>query len=215
MKKIVLLFCVVLVGTILHAQDFRKIKVGLNVGYVEPQGGGAGFGFALEPGFRITDKLAVNARFEGTVFTRDLESDQNVEKINIGVGGIGSYTANVQYYFLDGPFRPYVAFGLGYYTPAEVKLTTSVSAAGASSGTEQTIAPNAAFGFYPRVGFDFGHLNLMIDYNIVGDSEASISTLKTEDINGTTTTTTVNQKTTFENSYLSVKLGFTIGGGRK
>lgn len=221
MKRLIpfLLFTLVIIG-INKSQDFRKFKVGMHAGYVAPEGGGGGIGFALEPGYRITDKFAVNLRAEATVFTRDLGSDQDAANLDVGIGGIGSYTANVQYYFLNGPFRPYIAFGLGYYVPADVKVTTSASiAGGAATENTQTIAPDAAFGFYPRIGFDLGHFNMMIDYNIVGDSESNISTVKTEtkDINGTQTTTTqkVEQKTTFKNSYLSVKLGFTIGGGKK
>jgi len=46
------------------------------------------------------------------------------------------------------------------------------------------------FGFAPRAGFELGHFRTALEYNIAG---------KTGSIN---------------NNYLSIKLGFFIGGGR-
>lgn len=213
MKKLLLLIAITGICTSLYSQEYRKIKVGIYGGYVSPDGGNGGGAIALQPGFRITDKIAVNARLEGTFFTRDI--DENLP-FDVGVGGVGSYTANAQYYFLDGPFRPFVTFGLGYYIPAEIELTTKASTGGASQETKSTISPDPAFGFYPGAGFDFGHLNFVIEYNIVGDSESTFSTVESNNlVQGGTTTTKVEEKTTFKNSYLAVKLGITIGGGSR
>jgi len=212
MKKLLLFALAIIFAGAVQSQDYRRIKVGIQGGYVSPEAGNGGVALALQPGFRITDQIAVNVRLEATIYTRDIDESL---PFDIGVGGVGSYTANAQYYFMNGPFRPFVTFGLGYYIPAEIELTAKADAGGAAQETKTTISPDPAFGFYPGAGFDFGHLNFMIEYNIVGDSEASFTTVDSQDINGTTTTTKQEAKTTFKNSYLSVKLGVTIGGGKK
>lgn len=213
MKKLLLILFILSAFQAAYSQDYRRIKVGIQGGYVSPEGGNGGGAFAIQPGFRITDKIAINAKVEVTIFTRDI--DKNLP-FDVGVGGIGSYTANAQYYFLDGPFRPFVSFGLGYYVPAEIELTTKASTSGASQETKSKVSPDPAFGFAPGAGFDFGHLNVIIEYNIVGDSESTFSTVESNNlVGGGTTTTKVEEKTTFKNSYLALKLGFTIGGGRK
>lgn len=212
MKKIVLLLLTLCFFSWANAQEYKKIKVGLYGGYVIPAGGNGGGSLSLQPGFRITDQLAVNLRGEVTFYTRDIDTDLPVD---IGVGGIGSVTANVQYYFFNAPIRPFVSFGLGYYIPAEIELTAKADFVdGPSQGTKSTISPDPAFGIYPGIGVDLGHWNVLVEYHIVGDSEASISVEETTDINGNTTTTKIEEKTTFENSYLSLKLGYTFGGGR-
>ena len=116
MKKLLIVLITIFAVSNAYSQDYKRFKAGLHFGYVQPSGGGAGFGIALEPGFRITDKIAVNARLEGTFFTRDIP-EGSPSGVEVGVAGIGSYTANAQLYLLDGPIRPYVAFGLGYYLP--------------------------------------------------------------------------------------------------
>lgn len=82
---------------------------------------------------------------------------------SIDVAGITSYTLNGQYYFGEGSFRPFVGAGLGIYSLSVI--TTKFTSQGVTpSGT---IASESSFGFYPRVGFDYGHFNISIDYNLV------------------------------------------------
>ncbi len=216
MKRVLIFTLLLCSVTLLRAQDYRKLKIGFHPGYIIPEKGDAGGTIALEPGFRITDRLAVNARFEVCAFNREVDTDASDLNVELGVGWIASYTANIQFYLLKGPVRPYLGFGLGYYVPGAVDVKASASLEnGAKQEQEETIAPEAAFGFYPRVGVDIGHMNIVIDYNIVGDSEASFSRVKTENVDGSTTQSTVQQKTVFKNGYLALKLGFTIGGGKK
>jgi outer membrane protein W len=110
------------------------------------------------------------------------------------ISGTSSYTLNGKYYFGDSKFRPYVGVGVGAFGLASV----SVSGSGTGAGAETKI------GFYPRIGFDFGHFNLNLDYNIIPSSE----------IDG------VNDQgnaTTFDvaNSYIGIRIGAFIFGGKK
>jgi len=204
MKKALLLLLILAVGGSSYAQEYRKLKGSFHFGYVSPQGGGGGFGYAIEPGYRITDQLAINLRLEGTIFTRDLDPIDG-QTLDVGIGGIFSTTVNGVYYLMDGKFRPFVGAGLGMYFPASVSVEASVDGGGATSGTSSTLEPDPAFGFYPRIGFDFGHFNFVIDYNIVSDSESETTTVVTETNGVTTSTTEVKETLTLENSYLMVK----------
>lgn len=215
MKRSLLLLLVLVIAGSSHAQDYRKLKGSFHFGFVSPQGGGVGFGYTIEPGFRITDQLAVNMRLEGTIFTRDLDPVEG-QSLDVGVGGIFSGTVNGVYYLMDGKFRPFVGVGLGMYFPASFEVTASVDDnTGAETGTSSTLEPDPAFGFYPRIGFDFGHFNFVVDYNIVADSESETTSVVTETNGVTTSTREVKETVTLENSYLMVKIGFTIGGGKK
>lgn len=211
MKKVALLFLVLAMAGSANAQVpfLKKIKIGFHPGYVAPSGGGGGFGYAIEPGFVITDKLAANFRWEGTIFTRDFDEPTGAT-VDVGIGGIGSYTLNGVYYLMDGKFKPFVGLGFGMYNPANVEITVSTAGAGSASTTSD-LELDPVFGFYPRVGFNLGHMNFIIEYNIVGDSESEQTTTTVDPITGTSTTST--RTSTFENSYLMVKLGFTLFGG--
>lgn len=179
-----LLVSVVLVLTVftVTAQEFRTFKVGVHAGYAIPSTGGGGLAFAIEPAYRLSDQIAVGLRYESaaTVSTTGGSSQVSFN---------GSYTVNGNYYFSDNDFRPFAGMGLGWFIPA------SISTAGV------TATPSGVFGFYPRVGFDYKHLNVLVDYNLSGKSEL-VTTF------GATSTTTE-----FKTSYISLKVGFTFGGG--
>lgn len=60
-----------------------------------------------------------------------------------------------------------------------------------TGGATGSIDIGSKFGFYPRLGFDVGHFNMNFDYNIIGES------------NGV------------KNSYMGLRLGFFLFGGKK
>lgn len=215
MKRIIISLIAISFLLNAKAQEYSRFKLGLHSGFVLPEGGGGGFIMAIEPAFRISDQILIGVKGEVSIFTREFDqSQQTADNIDIGVGGIGAYTAHGQFYFLNGPFRPFVGLGLGMYLPAEVSIKSSANIAGASASNEQTVSPNAAFGFYPRIGFDLGHFNFVFDYNVVADSRADVVRVETQNVNGSTTITQVERETIFKNSYWGIKLGFSIGGGR-
>lgn len=191
MKKIYMLMLLISsIGISANAQEFKKFKVGLGLGYASASGEGSSGGILiyLEPAYRINDNILVGLRMETAIVTRGY-SDELSSSLSLDVAAIGSYTISGQYYFNTNKFRPFVGAGLGAYSLSAVKVEV-----GGVSGI--AVEKETKFGFYPRVGFDFGHLNMSVDYNIIPKSK-------------------VEGGGEFKNSYLGVRLGFSIGGGRK
>ncbi len=110
----------------------------------------------------------------------------------------GSYGINGQYYISNKNFRPFVGLGLSLYHTGIV----GDGFYGYSSRNEETV-----MGFYPRTGFDLGHFSLTIDWNVVANAKATIDPPISQ--GGSSYTGYIN------GNYLSVKVGFFIGGGRK
>ena len=65
-----------------------------------------------------------------------------------------------------------------------------VAGAEITSTDTEDVQTGSKFGFAPRVGFEFGHFRMAAEYNVIG---------KTGEI---------------KNSYMGIKFGFFIGGGR-
>jgi hypothetical protein len=190
MKKIsTVLFLMLFAAVAVNAQEFKKFRLATGLGYAMPGGAGAGGGilYDIEPGYRINDALCVSLRYEGAVVVRGLSED--VATYDASAAAIGSYTLNGIYYLSANKFRPYVGAGVGFFNLAAV----SVSSSGGGVAAESKI------GFYPRIGFDLGHFNINIDYNIVGPSEFTDGTNKYETKNG----------------YLGIRIGGFFFGGRK
>jgi outer membrane protein W len=197
MKKITTVVCLMMIVALsASAQEYKKFRVGTGLGYAIPGGSGAGGGisFTIEPGYRVNDKILANLRWEAAAIVRGTVDETSA---SFDVAGIGSYTVNGQYYLMDGGFRPYVGVGFGMYNIA------AASVDGGSNGGGVSETAGTKFGFYPRLGFDAGHFTLNLDYNIVGNTEAVVTT-------GTTPT-----KTEFKNSYIGIRIGGYFGGGRK
>ena len=202
MKRIsTVVLLVVLTAAAAVAQEYKAFRVGLGTGYALPGGDGAKGGvlFYMEPGYRVSDQILVNLRMEFAAMARGFEGAD--ESADFDVSTSGSYTLNGQYYFSNEGFRPFVGLGFGTY---------SVKAASASfDGQDLTVGSDASkFGFYPRIGFDAGHFQLTIDYNIVSKIKESY-TLDFGD--GVVVDGEYEQKT----SYIGIRLGAFIGGGRK
>lgn len=187
MKKLTLLFALCVLFTVgANAQEFKKFRWAVGAGYAKPSGEGAGGGllWATEFGYRLSDPICLSLRIEGAAVIRGLsESISGYD--NAEVAGISSYTANGIYYLSNEKFRPYVGAGVGMFSLSAV----SVGASGVGAAAETKI------GFYPRVGFDLGHFNINIDYNIIGNSDLG---------NGLES----------KNSYLGVRVGGFFFGGR-
>ncbi len=186
--RLSLLLFILITSTAVSAQEFKKFKVGLGAGYVLTSNTD-GIAIYLEPSYRVEDHISVGVRLElaGRV------SGVNDEDFDIGFHS--SYTLNGQYYFRNGDFRPLVGIGMGIYQ------TASIASDGVNSSGDLDTSPE--LGIYPRIGFDYGSLNVIIDYNFLPVSEGA----ETFDPN--------NPIVRIKNSYLSLKLGFSIGGGRR
>lgn len=193
MKKLLLVVLgVFMFASASYAQDFKPFKIGLGLGYAIPGGEGAGGGILLygEPMYRINDAIAVGLRLESALVAKaQINPDGTWGETSIA--GIGSYTLSGQYYFSNGGFRPLVGAGMGLYSVSAVSMGTDNTNAG--GGTK--------FGFYPRVGFDAGHFNFLMEYNLVPSSEI-------ESMSG-------GEPIQVKNSYFAIKVGASILGGRR
>ena len=190
MKKLsTVLFLMLFAAVAVNAQEFKKFRLATGLGYAMPGGEGAGGGilYDIEPGYRVNDAICVSLRYEGAVVVRGLS--ESVTTYDASAAAIGSYSLNGIYYLSANKFRPYVGAGVGIFNLASVSVGTSGSGAAAESKV----------GFYPRVGFDLGHFNINIDYNIVGPTEFTDGTNKYETKNG----------------YLGIRIGGFFFGGRK
>jgi outer membrane protein W len=189
MKKLSTVLCVILFAAMaVNAQELKTFRVGVGAGYAKPGGAGSGGGvlFTIEPGYRITDQILVNLRWESAAVVRGTVNDTGAD---LSVAGIGSYTLNGQYYLSDNSFRPFVGLGFGMYKLA------AVSVSGSSTGGSTAAAAESKIGFYPRIGFDAKHFTLNLDYNFIPNTTAGAYE--------------------FKNSYIGIRLGGYFGGGRK
>ena len=201
MKKLLLaVLAVFMFAGASYAQQYKPFKIGLGLGYAMPSGDGAGGGILIygEPMYRLNDAIAVGLRIESALVVKSgLAADGTFTGAS-SVAGIGSYTLSGQYYLSNGGFRPLVGAGFGLYSVSTFAADANSSTA--MGGWEK----ENKFGFYPRVGFDAGHFNMMLEYNLIPASEISST-----DSNGNATTIDV------KNSYLGIKLGASILGGRR
>jgi outer membrane protein W len=169
------------------AQKFKPFTFNTSIGYARIRGKL----LSMEFKYAFTDKweLGLMEEFAGTTRSLPIEGQT---KSPVLVSGL----LTGKYYFSNTNFRPYVGLGVGLY-----HITGSAFSIpdGQFNGKKYTIEPENRFGVKVRAGFKAGHFNLGVEYNIVPSSQS--------DILGQT----INSK----NSYLGVKLGFDIGGGRK
>lgn len=196
-KLLFFAFIYILTITSLPAQEqereFKKFKFGLGLGIGKAAGGSSGIVVYLEPAWRITDKIATGVRWNLALLARGLNGQESVSaEANSSIG------FNGQYYFGNSRlFRPFSGIGIGLFTIASTNI--------AVNGISFAIQTDNKFGFYPRVGFDFGHLNIIFDYNIIPASNAVEISLT----NFTASTKKI------KNNYYSIKVGISIGGGGK
>jgi len=195
MRKALPILAVVLLASIAtQAQEYKAFKVGLGIGYGVPSEGSGGVLLYLEPMYRVSDQIAIGLRLESAAF---LGQPISGTPFTTAAFGVGSFTLNGQYYFSNNTFRPFVGFGLGMFTAAG----TSTDLGG---GNVFIQASANTFGFYPRVGFDLGHFNLSIDYNIIPAQETQVN------LGGFGLTTQTSNY-----SYIGIRIGASIGGGKK
>ncbi len=182
MKRVTLLFALAVCLTLgAQAQEYKKFKVGMGFGYTIPSDGGGGIALYFEPAYRVSDQIAIGLRIESAAMAKNVGGETS------SVSGTASYTLNGQYYLSNNKFRPFVGLGFGLYSNASISVDGFAD-----------LDPSPSFGFYPRIGFDLGHFNVTLDYNIVPAT-------KEVEIGGTSDE--------IKNSYIGIKLGFSISGG--
>ncbi len=210
MKKLLLLITLVGCAVMANAQStstpsssasseskFHKFKVDLTVGYAIPPSNSnsananikAGATFVLEPHYRLTDAVAIGLRIEGAALAYGNTTGSGTGTSGgAEVSAIYSYCPSLDFYLMNGGFRLFVGGGAGIYNQG------SVGVSGSSQGTSNTgyVSLGSKFGFFPRAGFEIGHLRLSAEYNVLGN-----------DANGNSS------------SFAAFNIGFFFGGGRR
>ncbi|HEY0110331.1 MAG TPA: hypothetical protein VGB67_11915 [Fibrella sp.] len=203
MKQYFALCMLLLMGVTSQAQEFKPFKVNVSLGGAVPSGGG-GILFAVEPKYGISDQIDIGLRIEAAAMARDVIINGNTTSGN--AQGAYSYLLTGNYMLSDQNFRPFVGIGAGLFGIA----STSFTATGSGSTTQSnngSIAAGTVFGGMARVGFKTGHFVLGVEYNLVPNT----TSLLLDDQGNAQIGTTVQSK----NSYVGIKLGFDIGGGRR
>lgn len=186
MKRILtVLLLVVLTAGASIAQEYKPFRVGLGLGYANASGKGAKGGLL----WTLEPGYRVNDQILANLRIEGAviaRGSATETEASLDVAALGSYTVNGQYYFNNNNFRPFVGVGLGMYSLAAASVDVNVG----GSANQEVVAAANKIGFYPRVGFDAGHFTLNIDYNIVPETSG------------------------IKNSYLGIRVGGFIGGGR-
>lgn len=173
-----------------YARDFKPFRVGVGIGYAVPgaeQGGVLGY---IEPAYRATDHVAVALRVEAAFLVRGLKSI-NADETPVDKSPVVSYTFNSHYYLNNENVRPFIGAGVGLFHTAAATFNIPANGPDADNVEAET-----RFGFYPQVGIDAGHLNFTLEYNVVPPTD-------------------VPGGGEVKNSYLGIRAGVSVGGGRK
>ncbi len=184
-KALLIVIAMTFVSFSSFSQSYSPFQLYVGFGYAVPSGGG-GVLIDIEPAYRINDQMAVGLRLETALMAKE------VNDVSASISAVGSYTVNGKYYLSDSGFRPYVGLGLGIYSLGNFEIDTNGNGSGG-------IDVGSKFGFYPRIGFDAGHFNMNLDYNIVGKS-----TLE-DGLGGTAGEV--------KNTYIGIRVGFFLFGG--
>ncbi|HTH57698.1 MAG TPA: hypothetical protein VL728_16745 [Cyclobacteriaceae bacterium] len=188
--KTILIVVAILAFTSASAQEYKRFKAGLSLGYINKNSPAAG---AFDAAFRINDYMAIGYRGE---------------MADIQTNTIRSKSIYFQRYFKNfrGKFRPFASFGVGQFTPS----TDMVGGCG-SPHADHNVGIQKKVGLFTRIGFEVGHFTLMADANVAPKSKSTVmsSYLPTE---AGYHDPYVQYLT---NSYVTVKLGFFFWGGKK
>jgi hypothetical protein len=194
MKKItfsILMLCAVI---LVNAQEFKPFKVDISTGYAIPSGKGAKGGvlFVIEPKYAVMDALSLGLRMEAAIMARGSDLNNNTGTGSVDVKAAASYVLTGDYYFSSNTVRPFAGAGVGLF---------SLAAASANQNTGGVAAAKSKFGGMLRAGAEISHFRFGLEYNLVGSTDL-------KDANNAT----IGKS---KNSYIGIKIGAVIGGGRK
>jgi hypothetical protein len=156
------------------SQKYKPIRAAFGLGLASN-----GLIIFFEPSIRITDRFSVGYRSEGGVYWGQPDIFYQLSS----KGGV------FQYYVMDKSIRLFVGVGMASYYYHH---------------TNYSRADDPSFGFFPRLGYDVGHLTVSIDYNMINDFKTtkyppqSVQTIQM-----------------YNRNYLSIRCGLVIGGGKK
>jgi hypothetical protein len=165
------------------AQSYKPVSVRIGLGALSGSYNGGSL-LQIEPSYRLTDKLSMGFRIEG--LTGALKGQSILQMKSFGM--------SAQRYFLPGEIRLFAGIGGALYSPQLV----------AGGRCDCTYGTSSAIpGIYPRIGLDYRHLFLNLEYNFISSTQVDIYDRSI----GT------NSSEGIDVSYLSFKVGIAIGGG--
>jgi hypothetical protein len=176
-----------LLASMSYAQEFKKFHVGLGVGYSSAQ---------PSPNDPLRGAQGLLIYLKPSYHLNDNISAGFKLEYNLSSPAVASYGINGLYYFSNKNFRPFAGMGFGFYHPMLVGDTFY----GYTSRLEETV-----LGFYPSIGFDWRHLTIAVEWNITPSSKSIINK----------PVSNISYNGYINSNYLSLKIGLSIGGGRK
>ena len=114
-----------------------------------------GISASVEPKVFITNNIAAGLRFEGDVLFGGNLDFENTENLSVGMTSRALMGIKGEYYFTDMKVRPYVGFGVGRYTQANL---------GASGAGGASIEAYNGIGVSPELGLALGGFRLSKEY---------------------------------------------------
>ncbi|MBR8534370.1 outer membrane beta-barrel protein [Carboxylicivirga sediminis] len=189
MKKVLLLVAVLVAGIAsanAQSENYKAFKVDAGALYAIPGGDGVKSG----AGFYIEPKYNLTDNIAlGLKMEWAVMGADDVDGMSVDISALGSYQVTGDYYFGDSKVRPFVGLGAGIYSMG----TMEYSAVDAMDGNMGTLDYGSKFGFAPRAGLLMGHFRLGLEYNVITGIDSALDS----------------------RNYLSFKVGFEIGGGKK
>lgn len=204
MKKLLFLTAILCIAVFTKSEaqksegSFKPFKVDVSLGYALPIGGSGGKGgalFVVEPKYAIIPEISVGLRLETALTvsgTSDLASGTGSNS-TASVKASASYLATGDYYFSENDLRPFAGAGVGIFQTAGVQVNSN----------NPNVATGSKFGGMVRAGVEYKHGRFGLEYNLVGKTTVAPSTPTSKD------------GYTIQNSYVGVKFGVIIGGGRQ
>ena len=179
------------------AQEYKPFKVNLSIGYAKPLNAGVSGGvlFAVEPKYGVTDNFDVGLRLESAYVERGVQLNGNTRTSDAGAFLSGLITGN--YLFGTGSVRPFLGAGVGVYRIGAAGTQTFNNGQGVPQ--DLVFVNDTKFGGMIRGGIKAGHFVAAVEYNAAPTTDLTVGTTKVSS----------------ENSYVGVKVGFDIGGGRR
>ncbi|RIV21168.1 hypothetical protein DYU11_17220 [Fibrisoma montanum] len=196
MKKLLLSIC--LLGALsATAQEYKPFKVNASIGFAKPLSPGVDGGFllAIEPKYGVTDHFDLGLRLESAWVARGVQV--NGSTTTGDVGAFSSVLVTGNYLFGESKVRPFLGAGVGLFVVGAAG--TVVITDGQNNNQNVEFVNDTKFGGMIRGGVKVGHFVAAVEYNAAPTTDNRL---------GNTTVTS-------ENSYLGVKVGFDIGGGRR
>ena len=197
MKKLLFLLMGLSIAQLCLAQNedmsdrsFKRFKVDVSIGYASPSSTAPGSQFSGGVLFAVEPKFAIIDPLAiglrvETAVTAHIYSNNNNNNNNNSSNN-STGKANVSYLFTTDYYFTKTKFRPFIGAGAGIYSTASIDSNTVNNGNSN-VPYTSAFGFMARAGFELGHLRLGVEYNFVPNDA----------------------------SYLGLKLGVCIGGGRR